>query len=68
LVAEFAFMERSTRLMMSLSAARWLDRLVVEPAERDLKVDCRTVWSFVHAEKLSFKTVVGDKNPRTLST
>jgi len=22
----------------------------------------------VHAEKLSFKTVVGDKNPRTLST
>jgi hypothetical protein len=26
LVAEFAFMERSTRLMMSLSAARWMDR------------------------------------------
>ena len=29
--------------------------LVVELAERGLKVDYRTVWSFVHAEKLSFK-------------
>jgi hypothetical protein len=26
LVAEFAFMEQSTRPMMSLSAARWMDR------------------------------------------
>jgi len=29
--------------------------LVVELAERGLKVDYRTVWDFVHAEKLSFK-------------
>jgi putative transposase len=28
--------------------------LVAELAERGLKVDYRTVWSFVHAEKLSF--------------
>jgi putative transposase len=27
--------------------------LVAELAERGLKVDYRTVWSFVHAEKLS---------------
>jgi putative transposase len=29
--------------------------LVGELAERDLKVDYRSVWEFVHAEKLSFK-------------
>jgi putative transposase len=29
--------------------------LVAELAGRGLKVDYRTVWSFVHAEKLSFK-------------
>ena len=29
--------------------------LVAELAERRLKVDYRTVWNFVHAEKLSFK-------------
>jgi hypothetical protein len=29
--------------------------LVAELAERGLKVDCRSVWEFVHAEKLSFK-------------
>jgi putative transposase len=29
--------------------------LVAELAERDLKVDYHTVWSFVHDEKLSFK-------------
>src|SRR5437899_3001493 len=32
--------------------------LVAELAERGLKVDYRTVWSFVHAEKLSFKKSV----------
>jgi len=32
--------------------------LVAELAERGLKVDYRTVWSFVHAEKLSFKKTV----------
>jgi len=29
--------------------------LVAELAARDLKVDYRSVWEFVHAEKLSFK-------------
>src|SRR6266481_137314 len=29
--------------------------LVAELAERGLKVDYRTVWSFVHTERLSFK-------------
>ncbi len=29
--------------------------LVAELADRGLKVDYRTMWSFVHAEKLSFK-------------
>ncbi len=29
--------------------------LVVELADRGLKVDYRSVWNFVHAEKLSFK-------------
>jgi transposase len=29
--------------------------LVTELAERGLKVDYRTLWGFVHAEKLSFK-------------
>ena len=32
-----------------------LHGLVVELAERGLKVDYRSVWNFVHAEKLSFK-------------
>jgi transposase len=29
--------------------------LVAELAERGLKVDYRTVWNFVHAEKLRYK-------------
>jgi putative transposase len=29
--------------------------LVAELAERGLKVDYRSVWNFIHAEKLSFK-------------
>jgi putative transposase len=33
--------------------------LVVELAERGLKVDYKTMWNFVHGEKLSFK-----KKPR----
>jgi transposase len=32
-----------------------LRRLVAELAQRGLKVDYRSVWEFVHAEKLSFK-------------
>ncbi len=39
--------------------------LVSELAARGLKVDYRTVWSFVHAEKLSFKkTVVASERDR----
>jgi transposase len=34
--------------------------LVVEFAERGLKVDYRSVWNFVHAEKLSFKKTISD--------
>jgi transposase len=37
--------------------------LVAEFAERGLKVDYRSVWNFVHAEKLSFK-----KKPRRQRT
>jgi transposase len=37
--------------------------LVVELAERGLKVDYRSVWAFVHAENLSFK-----KKPRRQRT
>lgn len=33
--------------------------LVAELAERGLKVDYRSVWEFVHAEKLSFKKKPG---------
>jgi len=29
--------------------------LVAELGERELKVDYRSVWEFVHAERLSFK-------------
>ena len=38
--------------------------LVVELAERGLKVDYRSVWEFVHAEKLSFKksVVTGERD------
>ena len=32
--------------------------LVADLAERSLKVDYRTMWNFVHAEKLSFKKTV----------
>jgi transposase len=39
--------------------------LVVELAERGLKVDYRTMWNFVHAEKLSFKkSVVASERDR----
>ena len=39
--------------------------LVAEFAERGLKVDYRSVWNFVHAEKLSFKkSVVASERDR----
>jgi len=39
--------------------------LVAELAARGLKVDYRTVWSFVHAEKLSFKKKRGGWGTRS---
>jgi putative transposase len=38
--------------------------LVAELAGRGLKVDYRTVWNFVHAEKLSFKKNRGGERAR----
>ena len=39
--------------------------LAAELAERGLKVDYRSVWNFVHAERLSFKkTVVASERDR----
>jgi putative transposase len=39
--------------------------LVAELAERGLKVDYRSVWEFVHAEKLSFKKKPGGWRTRS---
>jgi transposase len=39
--------------------------LVAEFAERGLKVDYRSVWEFVHAEKLSFKKKRGGRRTRS---
>jgi putative transposase len=39
--------------------------LVSELAERGLRVDYRTVWNFVHAEKLSFKKKRGGWRARS---
>jgi putative transposase len=39
--------------------------LVCELAERGLKVDYRSVWAFVHAEKLSFKKKRGGWRTRS---
>jgi len=39
--------------------------LVAELAERGLKVDYRSVWEFVHAEKLSFKKKRGGWGTRS---
>ena len=39
--------------------------LVAEFAERGLKVDYRSVWNFVHAEKLSFKKKRGGQRSRS---
>ena len=38
--------------------------LVAELAERGLKVDYRSVWEFVHAEKVSFKKKLGGRRTR----
>jgi len=45
-------------------AAFTLRGLVWELAERGLKVDYRSVWNFVHAEKLSFKKKRGGQRTR----
>jgi putative transposase len=48
--------EHHTWLVKRCQAADFTLRgLVVELAERGLKVDYHSVWDFVHAEKLSFK-------------
>ena len=39
--------------------------LVAELAERGLKVDYRSVWEFVHAEKVSFKKKPGGGRTRS---
>jgi len=39
--------------------------LVVELADRGLKVDYRSVWEFVHAENLSFKKKRGGWRTRS---
>jgi transposase len=39
--------------------------LVAEFAERGLKLDYRSVWNFVHAEKLSFKKNRGRQRARS---
>ena len=39
--------------------------LVAELAERGLKVDYRSVWDFVHAQKLSFKKNTGGWRTRS---
>jgi putative transposase len=39
--------------------------LVAELADRGLKVDYRSVWEFVHAEKLSFKKKRGGWRTRS---
>ena len=39
--------------------------LVAELAERGLKVDYRSVWNFIHAEKLSFKKKRGGQRTRS---
>jgi putative transposase len=44
-----------TWLLDRIKADFTLRGLVAELAERGLKVDYRSVWVFVHAEKLSFK-------------
>jgi putative transposase len=48
--------ERRTWLLSRIKEKDFTLRgLVAELANRGLKVDYRTVWNFVHAEKLSFK-------------
>ena len=44
-----------TWLLERIKADFTLRGLVAELAERGLKVDYRSIWEFVHAEKLSFK-------------
>jgi hypothetical protein len=59
-------MEEPTKLVGQIQTADWvtfippvtLRGLVTERADRGLKVDYRSVWAFVQAEKLSFKKTV----------
>ena len=48
--------ERRDWLLSRIAASDFTLRgLVAELGERGLKVDYRTMWNFVHAERLSFK-------------
>jgi len=58
--------EHRTWLLTRIEAEDFTLRgLVAELAERGLKVDYRTVWSFVHGEKLSFKKKRGGWRTRS---
>ena len=58
--------EHRTWLLTRIKAEDFTLRgLVAELAERGLKVDYRTVWSFVHDEKLSFKKKRGGWRTRS---
>jgi transposase len=53
--------ERAVWLSQRIRAGDFTLRgLVAELGERGLKVDYRSVWEFVHAEKLSFKKTISD--------
>ena len=58
--------EHRTWLLQRVKASDFTLRgLVAELAERGLKVDYRSVWNFVHAEKLSFKKKRGGQRARS---
>ena len=58
--------EHRAWLMQRIKAGDFTLRvLVAELAERGLKVDYRSVWEFVHAEKLSFKKKRGGWRTRS---
>jgi transposase len=58
--------EHRVWLLQRIRAADFTLRgLVAELAERGLRVDYRSVWEFVHAEKLSFKKKRGGWRARS---
>lgn len=55
-------------MLERIKAPFTLRGLVAEPAERGLKVDCRTVWAFVHRTGYSFKKRPGSQKNKTAPT